>query len=132
MKIRGNAFNFELKFVLPDRRETNEKGESRHEVYKVLADMDNISRHKKCVFTGEVVQSAEETLEKQPGLVDDLAKGQREEARKNLTQHILSKLEKVIFPTGEQYYLTKGTYSLYKNKGFLPEHKVAADEIEDE
>ncbi|MDR2541543.1 MAG: hypothetical protein LBD11_07495 [Candidatus Peribacteria bacterium] len=132
IKMRGKSFNFELKFVLPNRKETNEKGESRHEVYKAGADMSNISRHKKSVFENNVIQKAEEALEKSPGLVDDLAKGHKDRARQNLVKHILSSLEKVILPTGESYYLTKGTYSLYKNKGFLPEHTVTADEVEEE
>ncbi|MDR0608342.1 MAG: hypothetical protein LBG52_08675 [Candidatus Peribacteria bacterium] len=118
----GKPFTFELKFVLPNRRETNEKGFSRHEVYKLLSKLENQSRHKKTIFEEEILGGIEETLTKTPVLIDELAKGDRNLAKEMLLQHIYSKLQKVVLPDGKHYYMMHGTYSLYKNRNFLPEH----------
>jgi hypothetical protein len=128
----GKPFTFELKFVLPNRRETNEKGFSRHEVYKLLSDLENQSRHKKTIFEEDILRRVEETLAKTPVLIDEMAKGDLELANQKLTQHVYSKLQKVVLPDGRHYYLMHGTYSLYKNKAFLPEHSIDVEEIEEE
>jgi hypothetical protein len=74
MDMRGKLFNIEVKFVLSDWEQTNEKGLRRHEVFKLIEKIKLQSRDQKFVLKSWIKQECENLVREVPQLHEEVSK----------------------------------------------------------
>ncbi len=123
MTMKGKSFNTEVKFVLWDWQETNEKWLNRHEVLKLQQKIQLKSRDQKVLSTQRIWEQCQQLVTKDcPAIVEDIAKGHNNEAVKILYEHVTKDLKLLIkVDNGDDLMITNKLYKNLSAAQYYPE-----------
>jgi hypothetical protein len=103
VNISGKAFNVEVKFVLKNRKETNEKGLYHHAIYALEQEIKLNSRDRKCGLKTKIKQASQQAIKNNPELIEQLSKDKNspiteEKAIETIYQFLLKKTTPLAIP----------------------------------
>lgn len=122
MDMRGKLFNVELKFVLSDWEQTNEKGLYRHEVFKLIEKIKLKSRDQKFVLKSWIKKECETLVEDVPQLHEEVSKWHNHDTVSKIYDHIMKEMQPIHIPwiPANETVIHRKIYRNFKDSNYFP------------
>lgn len=120
--MKGKLFTIEVKFVLGNRQETNERGLNRHEVLKLKQKIELRCRDQKFLSAERIRWQCKQLVEKEcPAIMEDIAPENNEEAVDILYDHVISDTQLLQETTlGDQLLIHKKLFKVLSANRYFP------------